>query len=788
MLSAIADNAREGWERTHVRALPVWRVTRTQSWESYPLGIRRHENLHVAPTHASLLGIPYGYFERKRPILRGFARRKLGNLLWRRFPRRRRSATHALVVAGVASSSRGWCSGLVMDLSAVARQRFSHRSGEASLSAATSSRRTDDDEDEDDLDADEAKSLVRAFVKHALDGVRNGERAQYYELLEALDGLEAPDVAQDKLLMLTVLVECVSSLCETNHEELLRTVLGVNPWRCGEATALLVTEFCVNLVSTHTGSLLQTCLEMLVSFFTPPQGYDLALLDKDWLGDNAKERFGTSPSYASAMHGSGRSIDPHGTASLSTPGALRTAETVTAGLVTSVTTILTLVPLAASVLRTVLLRHVPHKSAHKNIQTQYLRCAFRVAETEIGKSLRDALLRGVTTHLLEVDVEITWEHIRDPGGDNGSGSDTDVEDDMDGDGEDGDRTNGFGAVDDVFELDDIEKTIEIEMTRQAAVWERDARQRAGGQFGRNKGGGNGYHRNGAASPAASSGNRETGPQSSFAVDEAADTLDGMMSAVLAHVDTRIDRGDLNGVGDCVLGIFLSTLLPAHTSKFTQFLVFHVCARDAADREPPRVGDSDESCLNLPFSSGNSFGASFGLSGRIVDALVERVTNPHHPPAGRLASAAYLASFLSRAAFLPPEFLTKALTRVTNWCVSLADSAASGSGVISVGQSVQKKSTITGGALARGFGSSFKIHESGVGEDGGSAEGPGLEIEIENGASTDGTGASGTGLSQSPRSACAIAHTFRLTLSFSSYQSLPPPAPPPWRCSTARASA
>ena len=593
-----------------------------------------------------------------------------------------------------------------MDLSVVARQRVNPRV-EASASASAS-RRTEDDEDEDDLDADEAKQLVRAFVKHALDGVRSGERAQYYELLGALEGLEDAEVSQDKLLMLTVLVECVSSLDENSHEELLRKVLSVSPWRSTEEVAHWVNEFCVNLVSTHTGSLLQTCLEMLVGSFVPPPGYDLDLLERDGRWD-PKVR-GASPTYTDAIGRSDSRITQQTAASLSQP-PLRTPEVVTQGVVKAVETILTLVPLAASVLRQILLHHVPHKSQHKTAQTQYLRCAFQVCETEAGRGLRDVLLRGVASHLLELDVEITWEHIRDPGRDSDSeNNESDVEDDMASD-----ENNLSGdAADAVFELDDIEKTIEIEMTRQAAVWERDARNRAGGQFGRNRGNA-GY----GTSPTNSSGLTN---QKQFAVDETADTLDSMMETVLAHVDVRIDRGDGANVANCILQIFFGTLLPAHTSKFTQFLVFHVCARDAA---AIATNFQNKKAQDV-FTGSASFGNQFGLSGRIVDALIERITDPHHPPAGRLASAAYLASFLSRAAFLPPDFLTKALRRVTNWCVSVSEAAVTGAGVTSVGQVRQNnmKKSNSGIGLTRGFGSSFKIHESGS-ESGGSEGGLGL---------------------------------------------------------------
>ena len=616
-----------------------------------------------------------------------------------------------------------------MDLSAVARQSISRRV-EASASASASRKTEEEEDDDEDLDADEAKALVRAFVKHALDGVRGGERAQYYELLEALDGLEDAHVSQDKLLMLTVLVECVSSLDENAHEDLLRRVLSVSLWRCADDVAALVVEFCVNLVSTHTGSLLQTCLEMLVSGFVPPPGYDLTLLERDgrWGPGAAAGRGGRSPAGARAVGGSGGFGGSGEGVSPPTPPQ-RTPETVTTSVVRAVETILTLVPLAASVLRPILLARLPHASAHKNVQTQYLRAAFALAETEPGGALRDALLRGVVSHLLQVDVEITWEHIRDPGSprDGDDSSDEDVEDDMDGDVDvDVDVDGGGGGG--IFELDDIEKTIEIEMTRQAAVWERDARAR-GGHFARARHG---------MSPATSSGLAGDREETRGAIDETADALDSMMEATLAHVDVRIDRGDGQAVADAMFGIFLNTLLPAHTSKFTQFLVFHVCARDAAERAPSarpagllrsdptreRARAPDLEPAAHAGAASSAFDDTRGLCGRIADALIERVTDPCHPPAGRLASAAYLASFLARAAFLPPAFLAAALARTHRWCAATVAAAAHGArDLTSVGNT--NTAGFEGGRLARGFGSSFEIADGESGS--GSGEGEGADV-------------------------------------------------------------
>ena len=71
-----------------------------------------------------------------------------------------------------------------------------------------------------------------------------------------------------------------------------------------------------------------------------------------------------------------------------------------------------------------------------------------------------------------------------------------------------------------------------------------------------------------------------------------DSLDSMMELVLAHVDRRIDAGDGPALNECLARVFVSTLLPAHESKFTQFLVFHACAREAAGMaaasSPPRA--------------------------------------------------------------------------------------------------------------------------------------------------------------------------------------------------------
>ena len=566
-----------------------------------------------------------------------------------------------------------------MDLSAVARQKARGGRAEPASPSATASMEADDHDsegsDDDQPDPESAKQYVKQFVKNSLDGVRGGRRAQYYEVLEALDGLASatPSGDPDKLLMLEVLGENVSSLDERLHEELLRRVMGTSLWLCHEDIARLVVQFCVNLMSTHTGSMLATCLDMLVEAFLPPRGYPEGRLEDEL---DAYMRTGQSPSLgADAIREDmdDDESDPKG------PPPRSAAET-TAMIVGAITQILTLVPLSATVLGGILLRRIPHKTAVKARQCQYLRAAFALVETPAGRPLRDGLLRGVVRHLLDVDVEIKWQDIA-PDGDLSEDDETEVEDE-----EDDGKENGAGGI---FELEDIEKTIEQELVRQAAAWERG------------ESGASGARQGSIRSPMHHGGRDE--------IEEQIDMIDSMMTLVLAHIDRRIDSGDGVALNECLLKVFVSTLLPAHESKFTQFLVFHACAREAAAKATsPALGANGPRVANAV----GEFDGTGALSARIVDQLIGRVTDPIARPAPRLASAAYLASFLARAAWLRPPFLAATLRRLASWCWATVESATSGAGVTSVAR-------VKSEGLSRGFGSSFQINvgdENGEGGD------------------------------------------------------------------------
>lgn len=63
------------------------------------------------------------------------------------------------------------------------------------------------------------------------------------------------------------------------------------------------------------------------------------------------------------------------------------------------------------------------------------------------------------------------------------------------------------------------------------------------------------------------------------MDEAANKLDSLMELIFEHLEKRIAAGQLGPCWQTALSFFERTLLHAHRSKFTQFLIFYLAAQD-----------------------------------------------------------------------------------------------------------------------------------------------------------------------------------------------------------------
>lgn len=123
------------------------------------------------------------------------------------------------------------------------------------------------------------------------------------------------------------------------------------------------------------------------------------------------------------------------------------------------------------------------------------------------------------------------------------------------------------------------------------------------------------------------------------VSETAEKLDRMMQESLRHIKLREERGQRERVFGTLLQAFTNAILHTHRSKFTQFLLFYVCSRDA----------------------------SHSLLRNFADLLSAKVFDESQPLTTRVASSAYLASFLARANFVPDDAIAYYAERLFAFC-------------------------------------------------------------------------------------------------------------------------
>ena len=122
------------------------------------------------------------------------------------------------------------------------------------------------------------------------------------------------------------------------------------------------------------------------------------------------------------------------------------------------------------------------------------------------------------------------------------------------------------------------------------------------------------------------------------VDETADKLDSLMELTFGFLEDEFKEGAGGRAFGLLLPTFMQVILPAHRSKFAQFLMFYACARH------PREG-----------------------SRAFLDQLLITMQDQNRPSLLRAAAVAYLASFLARAAFVPLDVALDALHKLAGVC-------------------------------------------------------------------------------------------------------------------------
>lgn len=286
--------------------------------------------------------------------------------------------------------------------------------------------------------------------------------------------------------------------------------------------------------------------------------------------------------------------------------------------ITTCLQVLELVPSASPRLLELLTSNIPHKLRDRATHCLYLRALFQLAEAPAGVALREGLLNAVIYHILDVDVEIRWEDIVEVPNEEAKEEEGGV--------------NPGEEEPDIFELEGMSElelvTQHVESVRDRGGWE-------GGSLW------NGQYSIGKPS----SDNAPPGSSidvSSSNLDETADKLDSLMELVMAHLGRRVAAGQLAVAWSTTLQAFERFVLHAHRSKFTQFLIFYL-ARHAP--EP--------CCRSL------------------LESLMRHVDNTMVPPLTRSAAAAYIGSFLARAAYVPQHMVVDAIKGLMDWCLQYA---------------------------------------------------------------------------------------------------------------------
>ncbi|OIV93820.1 hypothetical protein TanjilG_03783 [Lupinus angustifolius] len=121
-------------------------------------------------------------------------------------------------------------------------------------------------------------------------------------------------------------------------------------------------------------------------------------------------------------------------------------------------------------------------------------------------------------------------------------------------------------------------------------------------------------------------------------------LDSLMVLTFLHLESCQSSGRLAEVFNVLLGSFKRTILNAHKSKFTQFVMFYACALDP------------EEC-----------GVKF------AKVLLEMFVGDVNPPITRMSAVAYLASYLSRAKFLSAALVASILQSLVDRCIDYCKS-------------------------------------------------------------------------------------------------------------------
>lgn len=135
------------------------------------------------------------------------------------------------------------------------------------------------------------------------------------------------------------------------------------------------------------------------------------------------------------------------------------------------------------------------------------------------------------------------------------------------------------------------------------------------------------------------GVRDSGGERRLSLCAVGDKMDVLMDMTLQHLQKCVEAGRIEQVFSTLMNSFQKTMMDTYKLKFTQFLIFYVCSLS-----PSILGE------------------------KFTSLLCDILTSTHRAPNTRMSAAAYLASFLARAKYLPLNIISSSLKRIVSWCI------------------------------------------------------------------------------------------------------------------------
>ncbi|PON78708.1 RNA polymerase I specific transcription initiation factor [Trema orientale] len=214
--------------------------------------------------------------------------------------------------------------------------------------------------------------LVSHF-KHALTSVSTGDSDEYNHLVAVMH--HRGPLAADEVAMLVTslkgLSEAVSYIDNVLHHSLLASIFSMNLWNCRTDVMDALLELIISLAAS-SGKYVDSCLEMLVGHFMPPQSFTNML--KEPRGISRKDQ------VLSRVH-------------------------------SSLKIIADLVPLSPMRLVPIVIQRKPHYCSKETSLVVYGENMLKLESGVFGELVRSTMLSGFVDLLIDLDVEIGWDDI-----------------------------------------------------------------------------------------------------------------------------------------------------------------------------------------------------------------------------------------------------------------------------------------------------------------------------------------------------------------------------------------